>query len=147
MPNLNSLHVMAAAGALAMFVLGAATSSALTPAPPRMMPLLSTDETIMGEPIVYPAGSALLTTAVISLPPGGQTGWHTHGVPVTGYILEGELTVDYGERGKRKYKKGMSVAEAISIPHNGTNTGETDMRLFVVYIGAEGLQNSTPAKQ
>jgi quercetin dioxygenase-like cupin family protein len=79
--------------------------------------------------------------------PGAETGWHTHGVPLIGLILDGELTVDYGAKGKRTYKKGDSVAEAMSIPHNGKNTGNSVMRLFVVYMGAEGIPTSTPAKQ
>ena len=132
-------------GAIALFVLGAATALAL--APPRFMPLLSTSKTVMDEPIVYPQGApAKLTTGIVTMPPGAETGWHTHGVPLTGLILEGELTVDYGDKGKRTYKEGQSLAEAINIPHNGKNTGSGPMRLFVVYIGAEGLPTSVPVK-
>ena len=133
-------------GAIALFLLGAATALAL--APPRFMPLLSTSKTVMDEPIVYPQGApAKLTTGIVTMPPGAETGWHTHGVPLTGLILEGELTVDYGDKGKRTYKEGQSLAEAINIPHNGKNTGIGPMRLFVVYIGAEGLPTSVPVKQ
>ena len=132
-------------GAIALFLLGAATALAL--APPRFMPLLSTSKTVMDEPIVYPQGApAKLTTGIVTMPPGAETGWHTHGVPLTGLILEGELTVDYGDKGKRTYKEGQSLAEAINIPHNGKNTGIGPMRLFVVYIGAEGLPTSGPVK-
>ena len=132
-------------GAIALFLLGAATALAL--APPRFMPLLSTSKTVMDEPIVYPQGApAKLTTGIVTMPPGAETGWHTHGVPLTGLILEGELTVDYGDKGKRAYKEGQSLAEAINIPHNGKNTGIGPMRLFVVYIGAEGLPTSVPVK-
>ena len=132
-------------GAIALFLLGAATALAL--APPRFMPLLSTSKTVMDEPIVYPQGApAKLTTGIVTMPPGAETGWHTHGVPLTGLILEGELTVDYGDKGKRTYKEGQSLAEAINIPHNGKNTGIGPMRLFVVYIGAEGLPTSVPVK-
>ena len=133
-------------GAIALFVLGAATAFALAP-PPRFMPLLSTGKTIMDEPIVYPTGApAKLTTGIVTMAPGTETGWHTHGVPLTGLVLEGELTVDYGDKGKRTYKEGQSLAEAINIPHNGKNTGIGPMRLFVVYIGAEGLPTSVPVK-
>jgi quercetin dioxygenase-like cupin family protein len=132
-------------GAIALFMLGAATAFAL--APPRFMPLLSTGKTVMDEPIVYPQGApAKLTTGLVTMPPGAETGWHTHGVPLTGLVLEGELTVDYGDKGKRTYKEGQSLAEAINIPHNGKNTGSGIMRLFVVYIGAEGLPTSVPVK-
>jgi quercetin dioxygenase-like cupin family protein len=131
-------------GAIALFVFGA---TALALAPPRFMTLLSTSKTVMDEPIVYPQGApAKLTTGIVTMPPGAETGWHTHGVPLTGLILEGELTVDYGDKGKRAYKEGQSLAEAINIPHNGKNTGSGPMRLFVVYIGAEGFPTSIPVK-
>ena len=69
---------------------------------------------------------------------------HTHGVPLTGIVLEGELTVDYGDKGTRTYREGQSIAEAIAVPHNGRNSGTGIMRLFAVYIGAEGVPNMTP---
>jgi quercetin dioxygenase-like cupin family protein len=56
---------------------------------------------VTGEPIRYPSGAAKITAEEITLQPGQQTGWHTHPVPLFGYILEGELTVDYGAKGKR----------------------------------------------
>jgi quercetin dioxygenase-like cupin family protein len=146
MSDLQGRHVLMGAAALALVALGAVTALALEP--PRFMPLLSTGKTIMDEPIVYPTSTpAKLTTAIIAMPPGAETGWHTHGVPLTGLILEGELTVDYGDRGKRTYKEGQSLAEAINIPHNGKNTGSGILRLFVVYIGAEGLPTIVPVKR
>lgn len=133
--------------ALGLFAAGAASTVALE-ATTRVTPLLSTGKTIMDEPIIYPTGTpAKVTTAIVEMQPGAETGWHTHGVPLTGLILDGELTVDYGAKGKRTYKKGDSVAEAISIPHNGKNTGSGVMRLFVVYMGAEGVPTSIAAKQ
>ncbi len=115
---------------------------------PRFMPLFSTGKTIMGETITYPTSSpAKLTGAIITLSPGDETGWHIHGAPLTGIVLEGELTVDYGERGKRTYREGDAIAEAINIPHNGKNTGESVMRLFAVIIGAEGVEATIPIKR
>ncbi|MFA7305609.1 MAG: cupin domain-containing protein [Hyphomicrobium sp.] len=132
--------------ALALFAAGAASTRALD-ATTRVIPLLSTGKTVMDEPIVYPTGApAKITAAIVEMQPGAETGWHTHGVPLTGLILDGELTVDYGAKGTRTYKKGQSVAEAISIPHNGRNTGTGVMKLFVVYIGAEGVATSIADK-
>jgi hypothetical protein len=55
-------------------------------------------------PIRYPSGApARLTAVEITLQPGEQTGWHTHPVPVFGYILDGELTIDYGAKGQRTF--------------------------------------------
>lgn len=111
----------------------------------RFMPLLATSKTVMDEPIVYPSGTAKLTTGIVALAPGEETGWHTHGMPLTGIVLDGELTVDYGAKGKKVFRKGDSIAEAISIPHNGRNTGTDVMRLFAVFIGADGIALSAPA--
>lgn len=108
----------------------------------RFTPLLATSKTVMDEAIVYPSGTAKLTTGFLTMDPGDETGWHTHGMPLTGLVLEGELTVDYGDKGKRIFRAGDSIAEAINVPHNGRNTGSGVMRLFVVFIGAEGLELS-----
>ena len=114
----------------------------------RVTPLFSTSTTVMDEPIVYPAGTpAKLTAAIVAMQPGGETGWHTHGVPLTGIVLEGELTVDYGDKRRRTYRTGDALAEAINVPHNGSNLGTLPMRLFAVYLGAEGVPNSVPVAQ
>lgn len=140
----TSTFKAAAVAALVAAAYMAGLSSAQTrePAPLlRVTPLFATGKTIMDEPIIYPTGTpAKLTAAVIAMPPGAETGWHTHRVPLTGIVLEGELTVDYGDKGQRTYKTGDAIAEAINISHNGRNSGTTPMRLFAVYIGAEGIE-------
>lgn len=146
MSILKARHIGFGFVALGLFAAGAASTKALD-ATTRVTQLLSTGKTVMDEPIVYPTGApAKLTAAIIEMQPGVETGWHTHGVPLTGLILDGELTVDYGAKGTRTYKKGQSVAEAISVPHNGKNTGTGVMKLFVVYIGAEGIATSIADK-
>jgi quercetin dioxygenase-like cupin family protein len=81
----------------------------------------------------------------ITLKPGQQTGWHTHPMPVFGYILEGELTVDYGAEGLRTYVKGEGLAEAMNEAHNGRNTGLGPVTILAVFIGVDGMQASVPA--
>ncbi|MFL6798940.1 MAG: cupin domain-containing protein [Xanthobacteraceae bacterium] len=111
-----------------------------------MRPLVSSGSTVLGEPIRYPSGSpAHVTMLEIVLTPGQQTGWHTHPVPLAAYVLEGELTVDYGPKGKRIYRAGDAFIEAVEQPHDGSSTGEGPARLLVVVIGAEGLAASVPA--
>jgi quercetin dioxygenase-like cupin family protein len=147
MSVLKGRSVRIGAAALALLAVGGSNAGALDPAI-RVTPLLATGKTVMDEPIVYPTNApAKLTTAIVEMAPGSETGWHTHGVPLTGLILKGELTVDYGARGTRTYREGQSVAEAINVPHNGKNTGTGVMRLFVVYIGAEGLKTTIPEKK
>lgn len=110
------------------------------------VPLLSTGTTVVGEKIHYPAGDAHVTAAIVTLAPGARTIMHKHDVPLFAYILEGELTVDYGAHGKRTYTQGQSLMEAMAVPHFATNTGDKTMRLIGVYMGADGAQDVTPVK-
>jgi quercetin dioxygenase-like cupin family protein len=129
-----------------LLFLGAGGNGSAREAPKPVTPLLSTGTTVIGEPIVYPSGApAQVTAAVVTLLPGQETGWHTHGVPVVGYVIDGELSVDYGEKGVRVYRAGDAVIEAIGVAHNGRNTGSGPMRILAVFIGAEGMQGTRPA--
>lgn len=115
---------------------------------PQAAPLLSSGETVVGEAITYPTGApAKVTAQVMTLAPGQETGWHTHGVPVLGYVLEGELEVDYGPKGVKAFHAGDAVLEAISTPHNGRNVGSAPLKILAVFMGAEGLQNTAPARR
>ncbi|HEY0920336.1 cupin domain-containing protein [Devosia sp.] len=107
-----------------------------------LTPLLESATDILGTPLDYPDGPAKVTAAVVTLPPGGETGWHEHEVPLFGYILEGELTIDYASKGTKTYRAGDSFLEAVDWPHNGSNTGETPVRLIAVYMGGGGEANS-----
>jgi quercetin dioxygenase-like cupin family protein len=110
-------------------------------------PLLSTGTTVVGEPLRYPtSGAAHVTSAIVTLAPGARTILHKHGVPMFAYILEGEITVDYGKHGKRTYKKGASLMEAMHVAHFGENTGTQPMRLIAVYMGATRAKDVIPVK-
>jgi quercetin dioxygenase-like cupin family protein len=105
--------------------------------------LLVTSETILGQPFSYPTKNpARVTAAIVTMPPGGTTGWHEHPVPLFGYMLEGEITVDYGPHGKRVYRKGDALMEAIDAAHDGHNTGQGVARILAVFMGAEGVSNT-----
>jgi quercetin dioxygenase-like cupin family protein len=111
------------------------------------VPLLSTGTTIMGETIRYPqTGPARVTAAIVTLAPGGRTILHKHGVPLFAYILEGELTVDYGAHGARTYRPGQSFMEAMDVAHFGVNKTAQPVRLLAVYMGAEGAKDVIPVQ-
>ena len=140
-------HVTAASVILTSFIAGITLGVTFAREPAkRFTMLLATSKTVMDEPIVYPSGTAKLTNGIVTLDPGDETGWHTHGVPLTGFILEGDLTVDYGDKGTRTFHQGESIAEAINVPHNGKNLGTSPVRFFVVYAGAEGVPTLVPVK-
>jgi quercetin dioxygenase-like cupin family protein len=124
----------------------AASTSPPATVSPGVRAVLSTGSTVTGEPIQYPSGAAAQITAVeITLEPGQRTGWHTHPVPLFGYILAGELTVDYGSKGTRTYRKGDGFAEALNEAHNGHNIGQHPVKILAVFIGMKGVQESAPA--
>jgi quercetin dioxygenase-like cupin family protein len=104
--------------------------------------LLSTADTVIGQPIIYPAGPAKVTSSIVTLEPGQATGWHRHDAPLVGYILDGEITVDYGPDGTRVYRAGDAFVEALGSAHNGINTGPDTVRMLAVSIGAEGVANT-----
>ncbi len=126
----------------------AQSAAAVQPAAPSYpaAPLLSTGTTVLGEPLRYPHGPAHVTSAIVALAPGERTIVHKHGVPMFFYILDGEITVDYGKHGKRIYRKGQSQIEAMHVAHFGENTGTEPMRLIVVYMGAARAKDVIPAK-
>lgn len=105
--------------------------------------LLATSKTVLGQSIAYPTqGPAKITAMVVVMQPGEETGWHAHDVPLFGYILEGEVTVDYGAEGTRVYRAGDAVMEAIDLAHNGRNSGAGVVRMLAVFMGADGLPNT-----
>ncbi|MDI1343753.1 MAG: cupin domain-containing protein [Pseudolabrys sp.] len=133
--------------AFAALAIAPALAQSLSPAPSYpAVPLLSTGTTIVGEKIRYPSGDAHVTASIVTLAPGARTIMHKHDVPLFAYILEGELTVDYGTHGKRTYTQGQSLMEAMAVPHFGVNTGDKTMRLIGVYMGADGADDVTPVK-
>jgi quercetin dioxygenase-like cupin family protein len=101
--------------------------------------LLSGSQTVVGETIVYPTtGKAVVTAMIVMLAPGEKTIVHRHGVPLFAYILEGEVTVDYGSFGPKTYKQGQSFLEAMHVEHAGRNSGSIPVKILAVYMGAEG---------
>jgi quercetin dioxygenase-like cupin family protein len=72
------------------------------------------------------------------------TGWHKHEAPVLGYMLDGEISVDYGPDGTRVYRAGDAFLEAFQSEHDGTNTGTEPARILMVVMGADGVPLSTP---
>ena len=121
-------------------VLGTAVARATYP---EATVLYEGHTTVLGQAIAYPSGTPEITGVIVTMAPGHSTGWHEHDAPLFAYMLEGELTVDYGPAGKRRYVAGEALLEAIDVAHDGTNTGSTTTRILAVFIGAEGVANTT----
>lgn len=109
--------------------------------------LLDTSTTVLGQPLHYPEGGTPKVTAVIvTMKPGEKTAEHLHEAPLFGYVLEGELTVYYDGHGKKVYRTGDALMEAMNVWHLGENTGTTPMRILAVFMGADGTKDTVVQK-
>lgn len=108
---------------------------------PEAKILQQSTETIAGEPLHYPnSAPAKITTAIVTIPAGSSTGWHQHGVPIVGYIISGELEMEYANGKRVTLKQGDSIVEAMRVAHIGANTGKQPATLFVAFLGEENAQ-------
>lgn len=103
------------------------------------MPILRTGTTAAGQPITYPkVADPEVTAVLVEIPPGAETGWHTHPFPIYGYVLAGELDVEIEGGKKNRYKAGDAIAEAVGLLHNGRNSGTEPVRLILFVTGEKG---------
>ncbi len=117
-----------------------------TPVPPVVL-LTQKSTTSLDQPFSYPTEQpAQVSSSIITLLPGEQTGRHFHQTPMYAYILSGSLTVTYetgpGTTTVMTYRKGAAFVEAIGTWHNGANTGREPVRILVVQMGASGVANT-----
>lgn len=99
--------------------------------------VLETKTTIIGQDIFYPEGTPLITSSIVTIPVGSETGNHIHEYPLFAFVLKGEVTVDYQSEGSKIYVEGDAIMEAINFTHNGKNTGDEPTEILVVTIGEE----------
>ncbi len=109
----------------------------------QVVELLDAETNAIGQIIEYPDfDKAKVTLRKVLFPPGTDTGWHKHDVPVFGYIISGTLTVEVEERESVEYTSGESFAESIGIYHRGINKTEDDVEVIAIYLGGDEQQLS-----
>ena len=102
----------------------------------RVTPLLRTSTNFAGQQIEYPhAHPAEVSILTVTIPPGKQTGWHTHPVPLFGYVLSGEISVTIEGHGKHTFHEGDPLAECVNLLHNGVNEGTIPCKLLIFVAG------------
>jgi len=108
--------------------------------PEAVKPLLQTTVNSIGQPIEYPKGGAPeISALLIEMAPGEETGWHSHPVPLIGYIMSGELTVYQRTGHKRVVPAGQNSFESVGVVHNGVNEGSVPCRMIVYVLGLKGV--------
>ncbi|WP_255988093.1 cupin domain-containing protein [Chitinolyticbacter albus] len=123
---------------LLLLALDASAQALDLPVSVEATPILKTTTSWNGTPLVYPAGVAEISGLLITIAPGGETGWHSHPVPSFGYVLEGELEVSLKNGRKNRIKAGEALAEVVDTLHNGRNVGTGPVKLVVFYAGSQG---------
>ncbi len=99
--------------------------------------------TVLDQRITYPKKKpAQISSSIIELEPGQETGWHKHRTPMYVYVLEGTVTVEYDAGVTKEYPAGTAIIEAVDVWHNGTNKGTDPVRMLVVNLGAKGIKNT-----
>lgn len=102
--------------------------------------ILETTTTTSGDPIRYPVtDEPLVQSLIVEIPPGGETGWHSHPVPAYAYILGGTIEVASEGGDKRFFKAGDSFAEMVDHRHNGRVVGEETVRILMIVTGQKGI--------
>ena len=57
--------------------------------------LITSTTSSNGDPLLYlQTAQPEVTALIVTIPPGGSTGWHKHPVPVYAYVMEGVLNVE-----------------------------------------------------
>ncbi|ASP32432.1 cupin domain-containing protein [Labrenzia sp. VG12] len=96
------------------------------------------DTTIAGEKVAFPQDNPSVRAIEITMEPGEVTAWHQHHAPLFAYVLEGEITVTYEEIGKKVYRKGDGILEAMNVTHRGANTGDGPAKILAVFLLGDG---------
>jgi quercetin dioxygenase-like cupin family protein len=126
---------MFAAALAASLVLPAAAEESYKPAV-KIERLLQTTTTTSGEPIHYPEfPDPEVQTLIVTIPPGGETGWHKHPVPAYAYILAGTIEVESEDGTKRTFHAGDSFAEMVDRRHDGRVVGDEPVRILMIVTG------------
>ena len=95
-------------------------------------PIITTDTTAIGQPIVMPKDPTLVVT-IDTFPPGARLPVHKHLYPHYAYMLDGELTVTNQETRKSVVlNKGDFLVEMNDTWHYGENKGKESVRLLII---------------
>jgi len=106
----------------------------------KVTKLLRTSTNVDGQTIVYPRNApAEVSILIVEIPPGKQTGWHKHPVPIFGYVESGDLTVKFADGTKRHFHPGDALAEAVNVLHNGINEGTEPVKLLIFVAGEKNM--------
>jgi quercetin dioxygenase-like cupin family protein len=130
-----------------MLTLGGCSGEGLPPVSSTVL-LDKADTTVLGDGFSYPgAENPEITSSIVRLEAGAETGWHLHEAPMYAYILAGTLEVTYDVDGSmvtKTYRQGDAIMEGLDTPHIGKNLTNRPVSILVVNMGSSDVANSVP---
>ena len=101
------------------------------------LPELTT--TTAGEPLHYlSTPEPVVSSEILTVPPGGVSRWMTHPVPAYLYILQGDLTLEFADGKRETFHTGQALLQSQTKWHRGRNDGQVPLRFLAVFLGSKG---------
>lgn len=133
--------------AMALVAFGGYAASAADAPKVTVTPVIMTDKTVIGQPIVMPKDPTLVAT-VATFPPGARLPVHKHPYPHYGYVLAGVLTVTNTQTGNVfDIGPGNFLVEMNDTWHYGQNNGKTDVKLLIIDHLPKGVTSNVVLKE
>ncbi|MGR9105296.1 MAG: cupin domain-containing protein [Gammaproteobacteria bacterium] len=105
-------------------------------------PVLTKSKTITGQALRYlNTKSPEVSSVLVEIQPGGESGRHKHPVSPQIYVIEGEVTIEFDDGKRQKFPAGKAFMEAVNTWHNAKNLGDKPLKMLVVFFGEKGQKN------
>jgi quercetin dioxygenase-like cupin family protein len=103
-------------------------------------PLPDLTTTTAGEPLIYlSTPHPVISSDILTVPPGGVTRWMTHPNPEYVYVLQGDLTVQFVDGKEKTFHQGEVLLQPRTVWHRGRNEGKGQLRFLAVDFGSKGV--------
>src|SRR5262249_14734817 len=94
--------------------------------------------TTAGEPLLYlSTPNPVISSGIVTLPPGGISRWMVHPVPAYVYVLQGDLTVEFEDGSTKTFHEGQVMLQPRAGWHRGRNARKVPPRFLAVFMGAK----------
>src|SRR5262249_29159432 len=133
------MKCLLAAATVALVCFGTARAA---DAPVKVTQVLTTTKTAIGQPLGLPSKDPQVIVTVLEIAPGTKLPRHDHPFQRYGYVMQGELTVEYQGGSRQIFHAGDFIVEAVGVWHFGTNTGNVPVKLLVIDQTEAGKSNT-----
>ena len=142
----KALTQLSISAALAMLLTSSAvaqTATAQSPEPKAgsesIAKLPDLDTTSAGEPLRYlSTPEAVVSSDILTVPPGKVSRWMVHPVPAYLYVLQGDLTLEFVDGSRKTFHEGQAFLQSQTKWHRGRNDGQVPLRFLAVFLGSKG---------